>query len=135
MLKKKTLSDLGEFSGSFMKDMKMNWSYLQGSHSFQVDDRGGGSCSASTPLENNKQAYSVKVANTNSMQESIHASIAVRPSAFGVLVVTVLKMFTNTRKSVTSNAIRPRNKVKMNYDLFLYPGLIEPWAIQGRHTV
>ena len=58
-------------------------------------------------LEYNKQAYSAKVANTNSMQESIHASIAVRPSALGVLVVTVLKMLTNTRKSVTSNAIRP----------------------------
>ena len=29
------------------------------------------------------------------------------PSAFGVFVVTLLKMFTSTRKRVISNAIRP----------------------------
>ncbi len=35
------------------------------------------------------------------------ASIAVSPSAFGVFVVTVLKMFTRTRNRVTRRAIRP----------------------------
>ncbi len=33
--------------------------------------------------------------------------MAVSPSALGVLVVTVLKMLTSTRKRVTSRAIRP----------------------------
>ena len=33
--------------------------------------------------------------------------MAVSPSAFGVFVVTVLKMLTRTRKSVTSSAILP----------------------------
>ena len=45
--------------------------------------------------------------NTKRMQESIQASIAVSPSALGVLVVTVLKMLTSTRNSVTSSAMRP----------------------------
>ena len=45
--------------------------------------------------------------NTKRMQESIQASIAVSPSALGVLVVTVLKMLTRTRNSVTSSAMRP----------------------------
>ena len=34
-------------------------------------------------------------------------STAVRPSAFGALPVTELKMLTSTRNRVTSNAIRP----------------------------
>ena len=41
------------------------------------------------------------------MHANIQASIAVRPSALGVLVVTVLKMLTSTRNRVTSSAIRP----------------------------
>ena len=41
------------------------------------------------------------------MQANIQASIAVSPSALGVLVVTVLKMLTNTRNKVTSRAILP----------------------------
>jgi len=41
------------------------------------------------------------------MQAMTHASIAVKPSAFGELVCIVLKMFTNTRKIVTSKVIRP----------------------------
>ena len=45
--------------------------------------------------------------NTNRMQESIQASMAVRPSALGVLVVTVLKMLTSTRNKVTRRAILP----------------------------
>ena len=52
-------------------------------------------------------AYSIRAPNTNRIHASIQASIAVRPSAFGVLVVTVLKMLTRTRKSVTSKAILP----------------------------
>ena len=41
------------------------------------------------------------------MQANIQASIAVSPSAFGVLVVTVLKMLTSTRNKVTRRAILP----------------------------
>ena len=42
-----------------------------------------------------------------SQRKPHQASMAVRPSAFGVLVVTVLKMFTRTRKRVTKRAMRP----------------------------
>lgn len=35
---------------------------------------------------------------------------ALSPSALGELVVMALKMFTNTRKSVTSRAMRPYNR-------------------------
>ena len=45
--------------------------------------------------------------NTNRMHANIHASIAMSPSAFGVFVVTVLKMLMRTRKSVTRSAMRP----------------------------
>ena len=45
--------------------------------------------------------------NTNKRQDSIHISIAVKPSALGVLVVTVLKMLTSTRKRVIRSAMRP----------------------------
>ena len=41
------------------------------------------------------------------MHANIQASIAVRPSALGVLVVTVLKMLTSTRNKVTNSAILP----------------------------
>ena len=41
------------------------------------------------------------------MQANIQASIAVSPSALGVLVVTVLKMLTSTRNKVTRRAILP----------------------------
>ena len=41
------------------------------------------------------------------MQANIQASIAVRPSALGVLVVTLLKMLTSTRNKVTRRAILP----------------------------
>ena len=37
------------------------------------------------------------MAKTKSIQESIQASIAVKPSALGVLVVTVLKILTKTK--------------------------------------
>ena len=51
--------------------------------------------------------YSIRAPNTKSIQANIQASMAVRPSAFGVFVVTVLKMLTRTRKSVTRSAILP----------------------------
>ena len=51
--------------------------------------------------------YSIKAPNTKRIQANIHASIAVRPSALGVLVVTVLKMLTKTRNRVTKRAILP----------------------------
>ena len=41
------------------------------------------------------------------MQANIQISIAVRPSALGELVVTLLKMLTSTRKRVTRRAMRP----------------------------
>ena len=54
-----------------------------------------------------ERTYSMRAPKTKSMQASIQASMAVSPSALGVLVVTVLNMFTRTRKRVTSSAIRP----------------------------
>ena len=51
--------------------------------------------------------YSIKAPKTNNIQANIQASMAVRPSALGVLVVTVLKMLTSTRKRVTKSAILP----------------------------
>ena len=51
--------------------------------------------------------YSIRAPNTNRMHANIHASIAVSPSALGVLVVTLLKMLTKTRNRVTSRAILP----------------------------
>ena len=41
------------------------------------------------------------------MHANIQASIAVSPSALGVLVVTVLKMLTSTRNRVTRRPILP----------------------------
>ena len=51
--------------------------------------------------------YSTKAPNTKRIQANIQASIAVSPSALGVLVVTLLKMLTSTRNSVTRSAILP----------------------------
>ena len=51
--------------------------------------------------------HSIKAPKTNRIQANIQASIAVSPSALGVLVVTVLKMLTSTRNSVTRSAILP----------------------------
>ena len=51
--------------------------------------------------------YSISAPKTKRIHANIHASIAVRPSALGVLVVTLLKMLTNTRNRVTSKAILP----------------------------
>ena len=51
--------------------------------------------------------YSTRAPKTKRMHASIQASMAVRPSALGVLVVTLLNMLTSTRKSVTSRAILP----------------------------
>ena len=51
--------------------------------------------------------YSIRAPKTKRMHANIHASIAVNPSALGVLVVTLLKMLTSTRNKVTSKAILP----------------------------
>ena len=48
--------------------------------------------------------------NTKSMQANIQISMAVSPSAFGELVVMLLKMLIKTRNNVMSNAIRPEIK-------------------------
>merc|ERR1719376_723009 len=49
----------------------------------------------------------MRAPKTKSMQANIQASMAVKPSALGVLVVTVLKMLTNTKNNITNKAIRP----------------------------
>ena len=54
-----------------------------------------------------KITYSMSAPKTNRMHANIQASIAVRPSALGVFVVTVLKMLTKTRNKVTNNPILP----------------------------
>ena len=51
--------------------------------------------------------YSTSAPNTKRMHANIHASMAVSPSALGVLVVTLLKILTSTRKRVTRRAILP----------------------------
>ena len=51
--------------------------------------------------------YSTRAPNTKRMHANIQASIAVSPSALGVLVVTLLKMLTSTRNRVTRRAILP----------------------------
>ena len=53
------------------------------------------------------KTYSIKAPNTKRIQANIQASMAVRPSALGVLVVTVLKMLTSTRNRVTRSPILP----------------------------
>ena len=52
--------------------------------------------------------YSMRAPKTKRMHANIHASIAVNPSALGVFVVTLLKIFTRTKKRVTRRAIRPK---------------------------
>ena len=47
----------------------------------------------------------IKAPNTNSTQPMTQASMAVSPSALGMLVVMVLKMFTRTRKTVMRSVI------------------------------
>ena len=66
------------------------------------------------PLFSNKEfilnqlhTYSIKAPNTKRMHANIQASMAVSPSALGVLVVTVLKMLTSTRNRVTRRPILP----------------------------
>ena len=53
------------------------------------------------------KTYSIRAPNTKRMQANIQASMAVRPSALGVLVVTVLKMLNSTRNKVTRRPILP----------------------------
>ena len=54
-----------------------------------------------------KPAYSMRAPKTKSTQTITQASIAVSPSAFGMLLVMVLKMLTRTRNTVTRSVIRP----------------------------
>ena len=49
----------------------------------------------------------IKAPNTKRTQTMTKASIAVNPSALGMLVVMVLKMLTRTRNTVMSSVIRP----------------------------
>ena len=62
-------------------------------------------CDCKSPEK--KNTHSIKAPKTKRIQANIQASIAVSPSALGVLVVTVLKMLTSTRNSVTRSAILP----------------------------
>ena len=55
----------------------------------------------------NITVYSPSAPKTNIIQAITHASMAVKPSAFGEFVCIVLNMFINTRKMVTSSVIRP----------------------------
>ena len=41
------------------------------------------------------------------MQEQIQADAALNPSTFGEVLIMLLKILMSTRKSVTSNVIRP----------------------------
>ena len=49
----------------------------------------------------------IKAPNTNTMQMMTNDSMAVRPSARGMLLVMLLKILTRTRKTVTRMVMRP----------------------------
>ena len=49
----------------------------------------------------------IRAPNTNTIQTMMKDSIAVRPSALGMLLVMLLKMLTRTRKTVTRMVILP----------------------------
>ena len=51
--------------------------------------------------------YANRAPTTKIKQAIIQASNAVKPSALGVFVLTVLKMLTSARNKVINNAIRP----------------------------
>ena len=68
---------------------------------------GVGRLVASNFILSNSPAYSMRAPNTKRTQTMTQASMAVRPSALGMLVVIVLKMLTRTRKTVTRRVIRP----------------------------
>ena len=57
------------------------------------------------------KAYSSRTQNTWRMHITTQVSTAVRPSDFGALAVTLLKIFTRTRNKVTSRAIRPEKEI------------------------
>ena len=56
-------------------------------------------------LVNLQLTLPIRAPNTKRTQPITQASIAVSPSAFGMLVVIVLKMFTRTRKIVIRSVI------------------------------
>ena len=49
----------------------------------------------------------IKAPNTNTMQMMTNDSMAVSPSARGMLLVMLLKILTRTRKTVTRMVMRP----------------------------
>lgn len=49
----------------------------------------------------------MRAPNTKMMQMMMKASIAVSPSALGILLVMLLKMLTRQRKTVTRMVMRP----------------------------
>ena len=62
---------------------------------------------ASSFILSKSPAYSMRAPKTKRTQTMTQASMAVRPSALGMLVVIVLKMLTRTRKTVTRRVMRP----------------------------
>jgi len=63
----------------------------------------------------NLKVYSNELPKTNKIQASIHISIAVNPSAFGELVVMLLKILIRTRNKVIKRAIRPKTDRNNTY--------------------
>ena len=60
---------------------------------------------ASNFILSKSPAYSMRAPKTKRTQTMTHASMAVSPSALGMLVVMVLKILTSTRNIVMSNVI------------------------------
>ena len=54
-----------------------------------------------------EESLPIRAPKTKMMQTMMKASIAVRPSAFGILLVMLLKILTRTRKTVTRMVMRP----------------------------
>ena len=54
-----------------------------------------------------EETLPINAQKTKMMLTIINISMAVRPSALGMLLVRLLKMLTRTRKTVTRTSIRP----------------------------
>ena len=54
-----------------------------------------------------EESLPIRAPKTKMMQTMMKASIAVKPSAFGILLVMLLKILTRTRKTVTRMVMRP----------------------------
>ena len=59
--------------------------------------------------------YTSHLPNTKRIQANIQISMAVRVSALGEFVVTLLKMLTSTRNSVIRRAILPDKELRYFY--------------------